>query len=156
MFLFDPTFGASFENCEGEIGRILGRAGAEILLCRKWDERRLAYRIKDRKRGVYALTFFKADPPRVKGIERDAQLSEHVLRILVLNAEGLTREAMERAGTHVATEERDADRPRRGFGPPRGAGRPPGRPAMAGADDSRAPETLERVEPAEAESSVAD
>ena len=64
MFLFDPTFGGSFENCETEIRRLMTRAEAEILLCRRWDERRLAYKIKGRKRGVYVLVFFKAPTDR--------------------------------------------------------------------------------------------
>jgi len=97
MFLFDPTFGASFENCEAEIKRILDRAGAAIILCRRWDERRLAFKIKGRKRGVYALTYFNAPPQRIVGLERDAKLSEHVLRVLVLSADGFTRDHMERA-----------------------------------------------------------
>jgi len=32
MYLFDPTFGASWENCEGEVRRLMDRAGAEIIL----------------------------------------------------------------------------------------------------------------------------
>ncbi|MCH7807776.1 MAG: 30S ribosomal protein S6 [Planctomycetes bacterium] len=97
MFLFDPTFGTSFENCETEVRRILGRADAELVFCKKWDERRLAYRIEGRKRGVYVLVYFKADPGRIPEIERDVQISECLLRVLVLKAEGVTTEMMERA-----------------------------------------------------------
>ena len=97
MFLFDPTFGGSFENCETEIRRLMTRAEAEILLCRRWDERRLAYKIKGRKRGVYVLVFFKAPTDKITPLERDAQLSEHILRLLVLRADGLTPEMMEQA-----------------------------------------------------------
>ncbi|MCH8966700.1 MAG: 30S ribosomal protein S6, partial [Planctomycetes bacterium] len=46
MFLFDPTFGSSFEDCETEVRRLMERAKGEILICRKRDERRLAYRIQ--------------------------------------------------------------------------------------------------------------
>ena len=97
MFLFDPTFGASFENCETEIRRLMDRAEAELVFCRKWDDRRLAYRINGRKRGVYVLTYFKAKPEKIVPLERDAQLSEDVLRLLVLRADDVTPEAMERA-----------------------------------------------------------
>jgi len=97
MFLFDPTFGGTFENCEAEIRRILGRAEAELVFCRRWDERRLAFRVKGRKRGVYALTFFKSDPSKITGIERDARLSENVLRVLILRADETTAEMMEKA-----------------------------------------------------------
>ncbi|MFQ5414730.1 MAG: 30S ribosomal protein S6 [Phycisphaerae bacterium] len=95
MFLFDPTFGSSVENCEKEIQRLIERAGGEIVFCRKWDERRLAYRIAGRKRGVYMLVYFNAPPDRISGLERDAQLSEAILRVLVLTAEGVTRDMME-------------------------------------------------------------
>lgn len=97
MFLFDPTFGASFENCETEVRRLAERAGAELIFCRKWDERRLAYRIKGRKRGVYVLTYFKASPNKIGGLERDAKLSENILRVLIVRAEGVTHEMMESA-----------------------------------------------------------
>ena len=97
MFLFDPTFGSSFENCEAEVRRIMERAEAKVLFCRKWEERRLAYRVKGRKRGVYVLVYFKCAPGKIASIERDVKLSEPVLRILILRAEGVTPEMMERA-----------------------------------------------------------
>jgi small subunit ribosomal protein S6 len=97
MFLFDPTFGASFEACETEVKRLMDRADAELLFCRKWDERRLAYKIKGRKRGVYVLVYFKAPPDKIARIERDVQISENVLRVLVLRADFVTPEMMEMA-----------------------------------------------------------
>lgn len=97
MFVFDPTFGSSFDNCEREIQRLLERAEGEILVCRKWDDRRLAYRIDGHKRGVYVLVYFRAPPSKIRPLERDAQLSEPLLRLLVLQAEGVTREDMEKA-----------------------------------------------------------
>ncbi len=48
MFLFDPTFAGSFENCEAEIKRIMDRAEGQIVFLRKWEERRLAYKLKGR------------------------------------------------------------------------------------------------------------
>lgn len=97
MYLFDPTFGGTHENCEAEIRRIMGRAEAELLFCKRWDERRLAFKLKGRKRGVYVLTFFKAHPSKITGIERDVALSENVLRVLVLRADGITPAMMETA-----------------------------------------------------------
>jgi small subunit ribosomal protein S6 len=123
MFLFDPTFGSSFENCETEIRRILGRAEAQVVFCRRWDERRLAYKIKGRKRGVYVLVFFKSDPSKIAGMERDAQLSEQVLRLLVLRADDITLDMMEKAvaarGEHA--EGGEGEKPARPEGEPREA-----------------------------------
>ena len=97
MFLFDPTFGASFEACESEIKRLMERANAELLFCRRWEERRLAYKIKGRKRGVYVLVYFKAPPDKIVPLERDVQISENILRVLVLRADYVTPEMMEMA-----------------------------------------------------------
>lgn len=109
MFVFDPTFGSSFENCEAEVRRLMDRAEAEILFCKRWEERRLAYRIDGRKRGIYALVYFKSAGDKIRGLERDAQLSENILRLLVLRADGVTPEAMEKAMTAQVAERDDRD-----------------------------------------------
>ena len=97
MFLFDTTFASDFAKVEREVGRLMERAGAEIVTCHKWDERKLAYEIKGQRRGCYVLAFFRADPGKITGIERDAQLSEPVLRLLILRADHMTAEDMEAA-----------------------------------------------------------
>lgn len=107
MFLFDPNFGSSFENCEKEIRRLMDRAEAELVFCHLWDERRLAYRIKGRKRGVYVLTYFKAATDRITALERDVSISEDILRILVTRADHMTADMMERA-LQASAEESDS------------------------------------------------
>jgi small subunit ribosomal protein S6 len=113
MFLFDPTFAASFDACESEVKRLMERAEAELLFCRKWEERRLAHRIKGRKRGVYALVYFKAPPDKIKPLERDAQISENILRLLVVRADYATPEMME-----MALRQREATATDEGGAPP--------------------------------------
>ena len=147
MFLFDPTFGNSFEKCEAEIRRLMERVQGEIIVCRKWDDRRLAYRIKWRKRGVYVLVYFKAGPDRIPGLERDAKLSENILRLLVLRADRLTREDMESVF------------PSRGEEPVKTIGEPGKAPEPA-ADAGKTPENEKVVEtksePVETETAVAE
>lgn len=104
MFVFDPTFGNPFEKCEAEVSRLMERAGAQILHCRKWDERRLAFRIKGRKRGIYVLVYFEGPPDKIAPMERDAKLSEHILRLLVLRADHVTHETMEQTPAPDAQE----------------------------------------------------
>lgn len=108
MFIIDPTFGANFETCEQEVKRLMERAGAELLFCKKWDERRLAYKVKGRKRGVYVLTFFNCAPDKIVGLERDVHISEDVLRVLVLRADHMTPDMMEQASTPVAAVQDDS------------------------------------------------
>jgi ribosomal protein S6 len=129
MFLFDPTYGAAFENCEAEIHRLMERAKAEIVFCKKWDERRLAYRIKGRKRGVYVLTYFNAPSDRLGSLERDVQISENILRALILRADGVTLDMMEKAiatrGADTTPGEGAAGAPPERVGAPSvGSGRP--------------------------------
>jgi small subunit ribosomal protein S6 len=124
MFLFDPTFGSAFENCEAEIHRLLERAEAQVVFLRKWDERRLAYKIEGRKRGIYVLVYFKADAGKIAPLERDAQLAENILRLLVLRAEEVTPEMMERgADLRTATgDEDEGNASRNAYGPKKPAG----------------------------------
>jgi small subunit ribosomal protein S6 len=97
MFLFDPTFATDMGKVEQEIARLMERAGAEIIMCNKWDERKLAYEIKGRKRGCYVLVFFRAESDKITGIERDVQLSESILRVLIMRADYMTEEDMKKA-----------------------------------------------------------
>ena len=113
MFLFDPTYAADLAKPEAEIRRILDRAGAEVVFLRKFDERKLAYEIKGRKRGTYVLTYFRCEPSRVVAIDRDARLSEEVLRHLILSADDIT---VERMGQFAMEARAHAGEEERGFG----------------------------------------
>jgi len=95
MFLFDAAFAADFQQAIGEVERILQRSNAQVVFLEKWDERRLAYEIKGCKRGCYVLAYYKCDPESIAQIERDCALSDSILRVLVKQAEGVTKEQME-------------------------------------------------------------
>ncbi len=97
MCVFDPTVAADFHHVEAEIDRLMKRAEAQVIVSKKWDERKLAYEIQGRKRGCYVLTYFRADPSKIVGLQRDIELSEAILRGLILSAEGMTEEQMLRS-----------------------------------------------------------
>jgi small subunit ribosomal protein S6 len=84
------------DKADGVIKKILKKAGAEIVSMRKWDERRLAYGIRGKNRGTYILCYFHADGQKVRQIERDARLSESIMRVLVLSTEGRDKESIEK------------------------------------------------------------
>lgn len=98
MFLLD-TDNSDFELASAPVRDVLERAGAEVLTMKPWDERRLAYQIKGRKRGLYILTYFKADPGRIDEMQHDIQLNDRLLRAMILS------------GDHVGDEQIDADTP---------------------------------------------
>lgn len=116
LFLLNPNYAnASWDAAKGEIEHILHRANANILHLRKWDERRLSYEIKSNKRGVYVLAYFKCEGPKVAGIERDVNLSENIVRVLVLKADHLDLKDVEAmVPQQPIVEDREERGPRRG------------------------------------------
>ena len=88
MFLVDSAAEADLDKINAIIKKILEKAGAEIVSMEKWDERRLAYEIGGKNRGTYILCYFHADGQKIRQIERDAQLSESIMRVLILGTEG--------------------------------------------------------------------
>jgi ribosomal protein S6 len=88
MFLVDPVDAAAWDDLSKHLVEILERYGAEIIGLTRWDERKLAYPVATRKRGTYVLSFFGLkNGDAVALIERDCQLSEKVLRALILRAD---------------------------------------------------------------------
>jgi len=111
MFLLDagnPDFNAASEP----VRTVLGRNAAEVLAVKCWDERRLSYEIEGRRRGLYVLAYFKADPERIASLERDSLLDERILRMLVLKRDELKEEeinAQTPASSSRRSEERRGD-----------------------------------------------
>src|SRR6056297_2862359 len=93
MFLLDsgtPDFQAATEP----VTNVLSRNEAEVLSIKPWDDRKLAYEIKGRRRGMYALCYFQVDPQAMPEIEHDLELDERVLRSLILRQEEVSDEIL--------------------------------------------------------------
>jgi small subunit ribosomal protein S6 len=95
MFLLSQAVAADFSGAINHLREIIARGHGTILAMKKWDERRLAYEIKGQKRGVYILMYFTAPGPDVAHIERDCNLSEKVLRAMILRADHMTQEEVQ-------------------------------------------------------------
>jgi len=97
MFLVDSADAASdWDGVNAAINKILERAEAENVSMRKWDDRKLEYEIKKKSRGTYILCYFNCEGDKVGAIERDVQLSEKIMRVLILSAEKIPAEYMEK------------------------------------------------------------
>jgi ribosomal protein S6 len=96
MFLFGAAFAPEVDKAIGLARGIIERHGGEVLVAKKWDERKLLYEIKGNKRGLYVITYFNAPSNAIAGIERDVNLSEEVVRVLVTDAAHLNKEEMEK------------------------------------------------------------
>ncbi|HBG78227.1 MAG: 30S ribosomal protein S6 [Phycisphaerae bacterium] len=87
---------ADWQGINDHIKKILDRSEVEIVSMRKWDERPLAYEIEGKKRGTYILVYFNCATEKLTVIERDFQLSERVVRALILRGDHITKEDMEK------------------------------------------------------------
>lgn len=106
MFLVDSAIAAQdWQKILNEVQRILDRAHAEVVSLRKWDERRLCYDIQGKSRGTYILAYFNCETDKVKGIERDVQLSEVITRVLVLRTDRMSAADIEKPTPLEATPE---------------------------------------------------
>ena len=105
MFLVDSARAASdWDGVNAAIKKILEKAKAEIVSMRKWDDRKLAYNIRGVERGTYILCYFKADGQKIQGIEKAVQLSEKIIRALILSTEQMTKEDIEKDTPAVKAE----------------------------------------------------
>ena len=136
MFLIGQAAAADLAGVIEHIKEVLSRGHAEIVAMRKWDERRLAYEIKKQKRGLYILCYFKAPGGQLAHIERDCNLSEKLLRVLILRADHLTVEEMQAAdGREALDTEAKMRASQAREKPPEGA-----EPVAAGATPAEAPQ----------------
>jgi small subunit ribosomal protein S6 len=88
LFIFDSNrYSRDPGGVSGQIAEFIRKCGGEMMVSRLWEERRLAYPIEGQRKGTYWLTYFKLDSRQVATIERECQLSESILRCLVLKVE---------------------------------------------------------------------
>ena len=92
MFLLSQAVASDFSGAIAHIREVIARGNGTILAMKKWDERRLAYEIAGQKRGVYILAYFSAPGPDIAHIERDCNLSEKLLRTMILRCDHMTAE----------------------------------------------------------------
>ena len=105
MFLFPQVASSDLKAAQEHVEYLIGRGEGEIISLAKWDERRLAYEIKGNRRGLYFLTYFKATGEGAIEIERQVNLSEHLLRAMILKADLVPEDVIAAAD---AREEADA------------------------------------------------
>lgn len=92
MLLVDPTVAAKeWNRVTEEVDRIAKRHGAAVLTVTKWGERKLTYQIRKSARGTYVLAYLSAPTGTLGKIKADLQLSEIVMRSLLLAHEGELR-----------------------------------------------------------------
>jgi small subunit ribosomal protein S6 len=97
MFLFPQSALADLKGAVEHIRENLTRQGATIVALKKWSDRPLAYPINKQKRGLYILCYFQVPTDRLAGIERAFNLSEQVMRFMIVRCDHLSIEEMQSA-----------------------------------------------------------
>jgi small subunit ribosomal protein S6 len=141
MFVaFNKEARKTHDYLDEHIKALLEKVGAKVIRFNKWDQRQLAFEINGQREGIYYLVYFEAPTDVISHLKREAELSELVLRFLVLaldriptedelrkrssSAEEAMREGEElrgEGGFDGGRRPRNNDRDRRGPpGPPMG------------------------------------
>ncbi len=109
LFLVDSTLAASdWDGVNAAITKVLDKVDAEIVTLRKWDERRLAFEVKKKVRGTYLLCYFKVDTDKIPTIERSVQLSEDIMRVMILRTDRMSEEDINRNTPVMDVEAKEA------------------------------------------------
>lgn len=118
MFLFGQQAAQDLEGALANVRTIVERHGGEVIVLKRWDERKLAYEIKKQKRGTYIICYYRGPGASVSAIERDVNLSENILRVLITDAAHLSQKEMEAVEPQpIVREERPSwERDERGGG----------------------------------------
>lgn len=88
MFLIDNALANNeLENVVKHIQDILTKHHSEMLKIGKWEERKLAYKIGKHTRGTYLLAYFNAPASEILLIRKECQISDKILRTLIVKAE---------------------------------------------------------------------
>ncbi len=114
MFIISDTVaGADWEAAVKHVEDLLKNRDAEILKSEKWEDRKFAYKLKGHKRGAYLLVYFNAPTDSISPMKRDFELSDNVLRTLIVRVdkvgESKPEEEVEKPVEEIQTSGDSAD-----------------------------------------------
>ena len=103
MFLLDnQVVREDWKSAKALVAESLQKHGAKLRTLRRWDERKLAYPIAGRKRATYYLGYFDIGVEALPALRRELDLSEKVLRHLILSCEAVPETENELAAAELA------------------------------------------------------
>ena len=105
MFLLDnQVVREDWKKAKALVTDVLEKHGGQVKCARRWDERKLAYPIRNRHRATYLLAYYEIGGDAVPNLRRDFDLSERVLRYLILQRDAVPEGEMELAGAEQASD----------------------------------------------------
>ena len=89
MYVIDPTLeDRARVELINRFSELVKENGGEVDRVDEWGKRRLAYAIQYKTEGYYVLMYIKAPSDLPRELERNLQISDSVLRYLVVRYEG--------------------------------------------------------------------
>ena len=82
------------EEVSVQIAKTIESFGGTVRVSRLWEERKLAYPIKNHKRGTYWLAYFRLNADKVADLNRQFQLNNDIIRFLITNEEAILEETL--------------------------------------------------------------
>lgn len=105
MFLVDnQVVREDWRKAKGLVGDLLRKHGGTVQCLRRWDERRLAYPIQGRRRATYFLAYYEMPPTGIDGFRRDMDLSESILRYLLISVPAVPEGEIELAAAEESPD----------------------------------------------------
>ena len=85
MFLLDnQVVREDWKKAKSVVTDLLKKHGGRVSCARRWDERRLAYPISRHRRATFCLAYYEMPDEGITALRRDLDLSENILRYLIL------------------------------------------------------------------------
>ena len=90
----------------GKIGEFIKGNGGTILKTEKWGKKRLAYRVKKNRFGIYLNLYHTLEPSGVIDLEKKYKLYDLIIKFMVVS---LTDDELERALGNKDETEKEGD-----------------------------------------------
>src|SRR5687768_1058479 len=86
MFLLDSAdFASDPDSVTKMLTDLIERVGGSIAAHRPWQDGRLAYEIKGRRKGLHYLVMFELETSKMPELNRACRLNEKILRTLFIS-----------------------------------------------------------------------
>ena len=85
MFILpSDVFSRNAEELTSKLEKTIEGLGGKIRVSRLWEERKLAYSIKNRSRGVYWVIYYRIETDKVAELDLQFRLNGNVIRFLTV------------------------------------------------------------------------
>lgn len=105
MFLLDnQVVREDWKKAKAIVTDTLTKHGATVKCARRWDERKLAYPIRNKHRATYLLAYYEIANEAIPAMRREFELNESVLRYLILAREAIPEGEMDLSAAEQAAD----------------------------------------------------